>query len=272
MIVNTSPPSITIIGAGHMATNILAGLAHAGTDLSHICITDKDPERLRQLSKQFSIKTSEDNHAAIKGANIVLLAIKPQSLADFAKACKQAFTKDHLIISILAATSISQLQNALGEHIFIRAMPNILVALSQGQTILFANTHQPKVEHFFSPLGVTKWVKDEAQLEAYTLLTGCGPGYLFFIMQSIIDASTKLGIDEKDAKAAVLQLFTGSAQMAKENSASLIELQQQVASKGGITEHILNSLKNDDVTTIFQHAFIDAYHYGQQLHSHKEEK
>lgn len=261
---------ITIIGAGHMASAIVAGLAHAGVDLTRICITDKNPEKLNVLAKQFSVQTSQDNQQAIQGADIVLLAIKPQSLPEFAAAHKTAFAHAPLVISILSGIPVAQLSALLGDMPFVRAMPNILVALSQGNTILFAHAHDSRVENFFAPLGLVQWVNDEKQLDAYTVLTGCGPGYLFFMMQNIIDAAIELGIPQAEAKTAVLQLFSGSAQLAMQSHASLIELQQQVTSKGGVTEKLLATLKENHMPDLFKKAFLDAYARNQQLQNHKE--
>src|SRR5580692_8538326 len=97
-----------------MATAIVAGLAHAGVDLSRIWITDKDSKKLDALTQQFLVKTSSDNHAAIKRADIVLLAIKPQSLPEFAAEHQEAFSHKPLIISILSGIPIAQLTQLLG--------------------------------------------------------------------------------------------------------------------------------------------------------------
>ena len=156
-------------------------------------------------------------------------------------------------------------------------MPNILVSMGQGNTILFAQPHF-LIQHYqfaqnlFAHLGLTQWVDEERQLDAYTILTGCGPGYIFFMMQCVVDAAIQLGIPEIEAKTAVLQLFTGSAQMAAHNPASLISLQQQVASKKGVTEKILTALKANHMEEIFKQAFIDAYAHGQLLQHQKEER
>lgn len=262
--------NITIIGAGNMATAIVAGLAHAGVDVSRIWITDKDPKKLDILAKRFSVQTSHDNHQAIKRADIVLLAIKPQSLPEFAAEHQEAFSHKPLIISILSGIPVAQLTKLLGSMPIVRAMPNILVALSQGNTILFSSEKYKNAEDFFAPLGIVQWVSEEKQLDAYTVLTGCGPGYLFFMMQSIIDAAAALGIDEADAKTAVLQLFSGSAQMAMQSPATLIELQQQVASKGGVTEKILFSLTENKIPDLFKQAFLIADAHNQALQNHKE--
>jgi len=265
-----SPPNITIIGAGHMATYLLSGQARGGIHLTNICITDKDPEKLADLAKLYDVQTSLDNNDAIKRADIVILAIKPQSLKDFAQQHRAAFSHAPTVISILAGIPIAQIAALLGPLPIIRAMPNILVSLSQGNTILFADKQYELVEQFFAPLGIVQWVNEEQQLDAYTVLTGCGPGYLFYMMQCVIDAAVELGISSSDAKAAVLQLFSGAAHMASLSSASLIELQQQVASKKGVTEKLLDTLKEHHMDTIFKQAFSKAYARGQQLKDHKE--
>jgi pyrroline-5-carboxylate reductase len=275
--VNSPTPLMTIIGAGTMATYLLSGLQRAGVDLTHVCITDKDPKKLHLLAQQFAVQTSQDNNPAIMRAAVVILAIKPQSLVAFAQESASAFAHAPLVISILAGIPIAQLHALLGPLPFVRAMPNLLVSLSQGNTVLFApigiTAQQHKVaESYFIPLGITQWVDEEKQLDAYTVLTGCGPGYVFFMMQCVIDAAAELGIGHAQAKTAVLQLFSGAAQMAAQNPATLIELQQQVASKKGVTENLLAKLKAGHVDSVFKQAFLDAYAHGQQLQHQKEEK
>jgi pyrroline-5-carboxylate reductase len=263
-------PKIVIVGAGHMASYLLSGLARTGIPLDNICITDKDPQKLAELVKRFAVQTSLDNDAVIRQADVVLLAIKPQSLGDFAQQHHSAFAHKPIVISILAGMPIAQITALLGPMPIIRAMPNILVSLSQGNTILYADKQYELVEQFFAPLGIVQWVDEEQQLDAYTVLTGCGPGYLFYMMQCVIDAAVELGIPEKNAKNEVLQLFSGTAQMATESPYSLIELQQQVASKKGVTEKLLDTLKAQHMDTIFKQAFSKAYARGQQLKDHKE--
>lgn len=263
-------PSLAIIGAGNMATYLLNGLARAQVDLSSVCITDKDEAKLALLAQRFKVKTDIDNNAAIAKAEMVLLAIKPQSLSIFAKEHSQAFSHSPIVVSILAGMPIAEISALLGPLRVVRAMPNILVALSQGNTILYAHKHYHAVEQLFAHLGVVQWVASENQLDAYTVLTGCGPGYLFFMMQSLIDAAKTLGIPEKQAKAEVLQLFQGSARMALESHHSLIELQQQVASKKGVTERILTSLNDQHLPEVFKKAFADGLAHNQALKNHKE--
>ncbi len=260
-----------------MTTYLLSGLQRVGITLSHICVTDKNADKLAVLAQTFSVQTSQDNVAAIKAAKVVILAIKPQSLPDFASECVNAFSQETLVISILAGIPIAKLSELLGPLSFIRAMPNILVSLGQGNTLLFTRPHA-LVQHgqfaqdLFAHLGLSLWLDEEDLMEAYTVLTGCGPGYVFFMMQTVIDAAANLGIPEEQAKASVLQLFTGAAQMAAQNHTSLIELQERVASKKGMTEKILTFLKRSDMEGIFKQAFLDAYTHGQQLQHHKEEK
>lgn len=273
---NLATTSIAIIGSGHMATYILNGLQQAGFPLSQICITDKDPQRLTAIAQRFSVHTERDNVVAIKNAQLVILAIKPQSLAAFAKECAGAFAHAPLIISILAGMPIKQLSLLLGEQKFIRAMPNVLVSLSQGNTILFTEKnvlpHERNIaQDFFEQLGIIQWVDEEKEIEAYTILTGCGPGYLFFIMQCIIDAAVELGIPSADAKLSVLQLFSGAAHMALLSDFSLLELQQQVTSKKGVTEKLLAELIDQEVHLKFKQAFSKAHEHGHTLKNLKEE-
>jgi len=263
------PSSIVLIGAGHMATHMLNGLKLAGFPLNALHVTDMDEEKLRAIAEQFQVKTSTDNSAAIKQAAIVILAIKPQSIRDFAEQTRAAFAHDPLVVSILAGIPLEKLHQLLGVQNIVRAMPNICVSIAQGNTILCAPHLEASasrtIEALFSLMGVTQWVQDEAELDAYTVLTGAGPGYVFYLLQNIIDAAAALGIQELEAKKAVLQLFAGATQLALNSPASLHTLQQQVTSKKGVTEQVIQTLADGQLEALFAEAFKKAYAHGQQL-------
>lgn len=264
-------PPITIIGAGNMASHILQGLKRAGVDLDNICVTDHDATKRETLAAQFGVKTQENNQSAIAQGEIIILAIKPQSLHDFATENRAAFSHHPLVISIAAGISCEYLQTLFGDaQNIIRAMPNVCVSVSQGNTILFTTPlvsaeKRKLADEIFSHLGLTQWVMDEKQFDAYTILTGAGPGYVFFILQCIINAAVQLGIPQDAAKEAALQLFSGAAHMAANSDNTLSELQQQVTSKNGVTEKILTTLVAGDFEQLFEQAFKNAYAHGQQL-------
>ncbi len=267
MSLNALP--ITFIGAGNMASHMLSGLQRAGFPTNAILVTDTDPEKLQAITEQFAVQTTTDNRAAIQQAAIVILAIKPQSMHSFAIQNSTAFAHSPLVISIAAGIPLEKLHQFFGAIPIVRAMPNICVSIAEGNTIFFAPQLEVSLhkvaDAFFSLMGITQWVLDEEQLDAYTVLTGAGPGYVFFILQSIIDAAQTLGISEADAKKAVLQLFSGATQLASLSSSSLRTLQQQVTSKKGVTEQVIETLNKGHMSALFALAFEKAYARGQQL-------
>lgn len=243
-------PAITFIGAGNMASSIIGGLLDMGQPADRIRASDPFEESLQRLSAIAPVATSTDNTVAIEGADVVVLAVKPQVMADVADGIRDAVAASGaLVISIAAGITIQSLQARLGDQAaIIRCMPNTPALLQKGATALYANskcdeTHRARAEAILRAVGSVYWVGEEALLDAVTALSGSGPAYFFLMMEAMADAGEKMGLDADTSRALAIETGLGAALMAAQGDVDLLELRGRVTSPGGTTQAAIESFE-----------------------------
>lgn len=256
---------ICFIGGGNMASSLIGGLINNGHAAHRITVTDPDQQKLRQLQQQFSVNTSTDNAQAIKNADIVLLAIKPQVLHEVCTSIQSVIqNKRPLIISIAAGIRSTDIDRWLGgDNAIVRCMPNTPALIQAGASGLFANSHTRKTqkntaEHILASAGITIWVEEEPLLDAVTAVSGSGPAYFFLFMQAMQKAGRDLGLNEQTASLLTQQTALGAARMALEGEDDAATLRAKVTSKGGTTAAAIASLENSNFSTIIENALTAA--------------
>ena len=188
--------NITFIGGGNMAQALIGGLLARGLPATRITVSDP-VEKIRLLLAEKDVHTTDDNLAAIRDADIVLLAVKPQYLANILKALKGQL-EGKLVISIVAGAEISTIAHVLETERVVRVMPNTPALVQTGAHGLFAKeavTLQDRelASQVMASTGLTIWVNSEAQIDAVTAVSGSGPAYFFYMMESMIRAGKNLG-------------------------------------------------------------------------------
>ncbi len=238
---------IAFIGSGNMSKAIISGLISNGFVSSNIWISGRNTAKLNEF-KDFNVHTTQDNIEAIGEADIVVLAVKPKQMKVLCEEIKAVITeKNPLVISVAAGLTIAQLQNDLTADLAIlRAMPNTPCALGAGVIGLVANPNvknaqREAAESIFRATGVTFWLEHDNDLNLVTALAGAGPAYVFLFMESLQQAAIDAGLKEKDAELMTKQMVLGAARMALETNESMVQLRQDVTSKGGTTEAAINS-------------------------------
>ena len=260
--------NITFIGGGNMAQALIGGLIARG--LSPTRITVSDPvEEVRQLLQEKDVHVTSDNVAAIKDADIVLFAIKPQVLVNVLQPLHGLF-KNKLVMSIVAGGEIATLSKLLGTDKIVRVMPNTPALVQTGAHGLYANEavttkDRELASQVLAATGLTIWVKSEAQIDAVTAVSGSGPAYFFYMMESMIRAGKNLGLDEKTATALTLQTALGAAQMAITSSNSPAELRKNVTSPNGTTQAALEVFDRAQISQNIQAALAAAQKRSQEL-------
>lgn len=263
---------ITFIGGGNMATSLIGGLIADGYDSRQITVSDPDPEKLAQLAARFGVRTEPDNHKAAKGAAILVLAVKPQILEGVARNLAESVRQGQpLIISIAAGIREAALIEWLGgEAAVVRSMPNTPALIQSGATGLHAGpgVTQPQrdqAESILRAVGLTRWVDDEAQMDAVTAVSGSGPAYFFLIMEAMEAAACEMGLDAETARLLILQTALGATRMAMESSDAPAVLRQKVTSPGGTTEKALNILEEGALPALFLKALQGAEARSREL-------
>jgi len=252
---------ITFIGCGNMGRSLIGGLVANGLPVNSITGTDLNAEQRQSTASQYNIEVLEDNQQAIKDADVVVIAVKPQSMEDTLKPIKTTLSQGKpLLISIAAGIQLSHLGKWAGEELaIVRAMPNTPALIQSGATALCANKHTSSAqrdlaETIMRSVGLALWLEDENLMDAVTALSGSGPAYYFLIMEVMEKAAIQLGISQEHARILTLQTAFGAAKMALESNHDAASLRKQVTSPGGTTEQALNVLMNGDIENLFREA------------------
>jgi len=254
-------PRIAFVGAGNMASSIISGLIDSGHPADCISAADPYPASLERLRAIAPVAVFSDNAAAVGVADIIILAVKPQVMAEAAVSIAAAVQANHsLVISIAAGVTIASMQARLGpDAAIVRCMPNTPALLGCGASGLFANNsasaqQREYAQRVLSAVGMTCWVETEAELDAITALSGSGPAYYFLLTEAMIDAGIALGLHRATATALAKQTALGAARMALESDADLVELRRRVTSPGGTTERAVQSFEADGLRNVVTRA------------------
>ncbi len=254
--------TIAFIGAGNMARSLIGGLLADHWPAERIHVSDPDPGQIDVIRRQYpGVFTTSDNRTNVEHADIVLLAVKPQSVKEAAQGLAGHLpASETLIISIVAGVRSSDLIHWLrGEFPVVRCMPNTPALVGSGATGLFANalvTDQQRdiAESILRAVGLTLWLEIESQLDAVTALSGSGPAYFFLIMEALEEAGKELGLAGDAARLLTLQTAFGASKLALESQESLATLRQRVTSPGGTTEKALAVLESGEIRNLFAKA------------------
>jgi len=250
-------PNLCFVGGGHMAASLIGGLLAAGLDRGRIRVAQRNAARAQALRERFAVEVFADAATAVVGAAIVVLAVKPQQMAEALTQFKLA--AGTTVISVAAGMRVASFAARLPGCSIVRAMPNTPALLRAGISGLYAPVGTSTVacaqaQTLLGAAGEVCWVESEAQLDALTALSGCGPAYYFKLTEVLRDAGTALGLDAAVSARLALQTFIGAARMAAASDEDVAVLRQQVTSKGGATEAALATLESAGLSRIFEAA------------------
>ncbi|NNH87962.1 pyrroline-5-carboxylate reductase [Acinetobacter terrae] len=260
--------NICFIGGGNMAQALIGGLISRGLPATRITVSDP-VEKVRLLLEEKDVHVTDDNIAAIRDADIVLFAVKPQVLASVLKPLKGLFD-GKLVMSIVAGAEIATIANLLDTDRVVRVMPNTPALVQTGAHGLYATDavdakDRELASQVLAATGLTLWVNSEAQIDAVTAVSGSGPAYFFYMMESMIRAGKNLGLDEKVATALTLQTALGAAQMAITSANTPAELRKNVTSPNGTTQAALEVFDRAQISQNIQAALAAAQKRSQEL-------
>ena len=256
--------SIVFIGGGNMASCIIGGMIANGFDADNIMVSEPGAESRKRLEDSYGIKTTADNRAAAKQADIIVLAVKPQIMNAVAADLTQSLDHRPALVSIAAGIPLMALESWLGStSAIIRAMPNTPAMVLSGATGLFANAQvgteqKALVEKIFAAIGYACWVENEAQIDAVIAVSGSGPAYFFRIMEIMQQVGQELGLPQQVAQDLSLTTALGAARMATESGINPTQLREQVTSPGGTTQAALQTFEEQGLEEIFRKAMSSA--------------
>jgi pyrroline-5-carboxylate reductase len=251
---------IGIIGAGAMGSALARGLVHAETvPASSILVSDPHAQHLANLGSSSGVKTTESNARVAKYTDVIVLAVKPQTVGGVLKEIREILQPNQLLISIAAGVRISTLENGLANPVpVIRAMPNTAAQVNAGACAFSAGSHADEqhvayATEIFNAVG-TAIQLEERMMDAVTALSGSGPAYVYLMIEALVDGGVMVGLPRDMAHQLAAQTVLGAAKMVIETSLHPAQLKDMVATPAGTTITALAALEHSG----FRAALIDA--------------
>jgi pyrroline-5-carboxylate reductase len=244
---------VCVLGAGNMGRALLGGLLRSGTRAEHLSAAEVLPAARAELARELGISALAEAQAAIAGAAVVVVAVKPQDvralLAPLADALRRA---QPLVISVVAGVRTPELESCCAGVPVMRAMPNRAALIGAGATGLYAPVtigpaQRTLAEEVLSAVGEVAWVETEEALDVVTALSGSGPAYFFLLAELMAEAAEQLGLAAATARRLAVATLHGSGLLVHSPDADLAQLRAQVTSAGGTTQAALDIFERADL-------------------------
>jgi len=261
---------IAFIGGGVMGEAMVKCLLDKDiAKPADVVISDVSPPRRELLNKKYGVSTLANSRKAMEGADLIVLAVKPQDLAQAMEEIKNT-TPQQLVLSIVAGASLSILQRGLNHPCIVRAMPNMPAQIGEGITIWTATAGVSQQQRELSQsilrsLGEEVYAADEKYIDMATALSGSGPAYVFLFIEALIDAGVHIGLPRSMAEKLVIQTIIGSTHAIQITGKHPAELRNMVTSPGGTTVEALLQLEKGNLRSILLEAVVAAYHKAKHL-------
>lgn len=262
---------IVFIGPGVMAEAIAAGLMErAGVSEEQILMSGPRPNRLQDLEERYGVGGTTDNRLAVADADIVIVAVKPQSLEQALQPLQGALPEEALVLSIVAGATLETLSELLAHGAIVRAMPNTPAQVGEGITVWIpteavSETQAQQAQMVLQALGQEVLVKEEDYLDMATALSGTGPSYVYLFMEAMVDAGVHLGFPRRIAEQLVVQTVRGAVSYYDDSPRHLARLRNEVTSPGGTSAAALYYLEKAGFRTALSRAIWAAYERSTQL-------
>jgi len=262
---------ILIIGGGNMGMTYAKSFLNAHiVKADQLLILEKSPDKAEQV-KLLEVGTVYGEPGTyIKEADLIVLAVKPQDFQNLFPTIAKYIDEQQVILSIMAGVKLSTIQSKLKTKKVIRAMPNLPAQIGVGMTVFTSSDEVTRIElvtvqNLLNATGKTLYVNEERLIDAATALSGSGPAYVFYFMQSMIEAGTALGFSKSESELLSYQTFKGAIDLFKKNNFSCEEWIRMVASRGGTTEAALACLENNEVGFDINEAINAAFERANEL-------
>ena len=251
-----SAPHVTaILGAGVMGETLLSGLIRAGRPVSDLLVGEKRPERAQELTERYGVSVVS-NLDATKGADTLALVVKPQDMGGLLDEIGSSVRPGQLVVSLAAGITTSFIESRVPDGVaVVRVMPNTPALVDEGMAAISPGSHcddqhLAEAESLLASVGRVVRIP-ERQQDAVTAISGSGPAYIFFVVESMIEAGVHLGLPRATASDLVIQTLVGSAKMLRETGTHPTVLREQVTSPGGTTASALRELEVHKVRAAF---------------------
>lgn len=262
---------VVFVGGGNMATALVHGMVSSGTcPRSSIVVSDISPERIEFFKKEAGVGAVGSNREAVAGADIVVLAVKPQVMDVALGELKGHVPGKALVVSIAAGITTGHIEEKLGEGTrVVRVMPNTPALVRAGAAALcggrWATIDDLQItQTMMEAVGVAVRVS-EPEMDAVTALSGSGPAYVFCLIEAMLQAARELKLEDEVARKLVYATVGGAAKLISETGVGAAELRQRVTSKGGTTAAAVAVLDKAGTAATLVKAILAAHHRSKEL-------
>lgn len=236
----------------------------------NITVSDVSEPRRQYLAQRYGVTATDDNIRAAEGADILVLAVKPQNLAGVLEQLGGHLRAGLLVLSIIAGAKIKTMRRGLKHRRIVRSMPNTPARIGEGVTVWTATPQVTERQirrsrSILGAMGMEIQVNDERYLDMSTSISGSGPAYFFYFVESLVEAAVKLGIPRDMAEKLASQTISGAAQLIKQSGTPPAELRRAVTSKGGTTAAALEVLDESGFHRMVLQAVKAAYDRAREL-------
>ena len=256
--------TLAVLGAGHIGSALIGGLLRgdpgsatgAGLPATQLRATRRSADRVSDLAERFpGVAVGTDNAAAVRGADIVIVSVKPQNAAGLLADVAPHLAPGTLVVSTLAGVTTAAIGEALGQALpVVRAMPNTPALVDEGATAIAAGAHaEPhhldQARAVFGAVGLVETVR-EGLMDAVTGLSGSGPAYVFMLVEALTDGGVKQGLPRPVALKLATQTILGAARLVQETGRHPAILRDEVTTPGGTTISAIAELEKHGLRTM----------------------
>ena len=262
---------IAFIGGGNMGEAILAAMLNKKLAIvKDITVSDISETRRQYLSQKFAVAVSANNIETITGKEIILLATKPQTLANVMAELKGHLKANQMVLSIIAGAKLAKLSEGLNHQSIVRSMPNTPAQIGEGITMWTTTkevTEQQKktAGMILGAMGKEFYAADEGMLDMATAVSGSGPAYLFYFIEAMTEAAVKIGLPRETAKEMVIGTVLGAGHLVAQSGKEPADLRRMVTSPGGTTAEAIATLEKGGFSDLVYQAVKAAYEKSQKL-------
>jgi len=262
---------VLVIGAGNMGLTYAEGMSKSRLlNKKNIMVLDTSEEKLEELHQMSHFDAFSELKDCVPQADIIFIAVKPFHAENLFKAIKPLVNSEQIIVSIMAGVTIRAIKEFTGLTKIVRAMPNLPAKIGKGLTSFVVSSEVSKIEmltieSLLNTTGKSIKVSNEKLIDASTGISGSGPAYVFYFMQSMMEAALDMGFSKNDSTVLVSQTFIGAVELFNQSNISPNSWMDMVASKGGTTRAALDSMEDNNVNELIKEAAFAAFNRAIEL-------
>lgn len=266
--------TIAVLGVGMMGGAILRGiLARGFSEGADVTVYDVDPAKTKPFVEAYGVCAEESNAAAVRDADVILLAVKPQYISKVMDEISDEIAPEALVVSIAVGVTLSRMTEDLGTSNLVRVMPNMAVQIGKGVSGWIADygvSQEDKdyVRALLSQVGTAIEVMSEDQIDYFGAISGSGPAFVSLFMEAMMDAGVHLGLSRATSTELVIETVLGSAEYLKEREIHPAILRNEVTSPGGTTAEGLFYLEAGDLRATVAKCIWGSYERTRQIRAH----